>query len=118
MLTGQLWKVAAVGLLLALIGAGAGWFMAAHDRDAALTSLATEQAKNAKLAAAIELQNAAVAALADQKAAAEARGAQAAALAAANGRRFDSALAAAQGAHATTCADAIPVVDAILKEIK
>ena len=113
--------VAAV-LLLALIlvgaGTGGGWWLAARDRDAARVDLAAERVLSASYRDAIAEQNRAVAALADQKAVAEARGQAAQQLAAANGKRFDQALARAQGAKATTCTEAMPVVDGVLEAIR
>ena len=111
---------AALMLALMLVGgtAGAGWWLAAHDRDVARVDLVAEQAKSAEYQVAIREQNRAVQAMTEQKTAAEARGQAAQQLAAANGRRFDQALERVASVKATTCDEAMPVVDAMLKEVR
>nr|WP_207393580.1 hypothetical protein [Duganella aceris] len=120
--TGGLWKVGAIVLagLLVLTGGslGGGWWLAAHDRDKAEVALRVEQGTSAALRAGINTQNTAIIALGKEKLKAEARGLAAQQLAAANGKRFDAALAAAAGKRATTCAEAMPIVDQLLKDIK
>lgn len=58
------WKVGAIAALLVAAGAGAGWALAAHDRDVARADLRTAQDENKGLAGAIHDQNIAVAGLA------------------------------------------------------
>jgi hypothetical protein len=116
------WKLTAILLLLALIITGlfmgAGWYLAARDRDAGKVELAAERTLSAGYRDAIAEQNRAVTALAEQKTAAEARGLAAQQLAAANGKRFDLPLARAAGAKATTCAEAMPTVESVLEVIR
>jgi uncharacterized protein HemX len=111
---------AALLLALALVGgtAGAGWFLAARDRDAARVELAAERQLSAQYRDAIAEQNLAVEALAAAKNAAEARGQAAQQLAAANGKRFDMVLAATRATHALNCADAMPVVDMVRDAVR
>ena len=111
---------AALLLALVLVGTvtGAGWWLAARDRDAARAELVAERALSARYRDAIAEQNRAVQALAGQKTAAEARGLAAQQVAAANGRRFDLVLAQTRATKATTCAEAMPVVDAALAAVR
>lgn len=117
-----IWKVAAVVLavllLVVITGAGTGWWLAATARDQALASLVAEQGISAALRTSIDAQNEAVQSMHRLTVAADARGLAAQALAAANGRRFDGALAKLTGARATTCDDAMPFVDQLLKDVK
>ena len=112
----------AAGLMIALIlvggSTGAGWYLAARDRDAARVELVAEREQSAKYRDAIAEQNRAVTALAEQKIAADARGQAAQQLAAANGKRYDQALARAAGAKATTCTEAMSTVDAVLEAVR
>jgi hypothetical protein len=110
-------RIIAALLLVALAGTGAGWWLAARDRDQVRIDLDTERAISNVLRTDIAKQNTAVDALAKAKAAADARGALAQQLATANGKRFDGALAKIAAARATTCAEAMPAVDALLKGI-
>ena len=111
---------AALLLALVLVGTvtGAGWWLAARDRDAARAELVAERALSAQYRDAIAEQNRAVQALADQKTAAEARGLAAQQIAAANGRRFDLVLAQTRAVRATTCTEAMPVVNAALEAVR
>lgn len=119
--TGGLWKVAAIVLsvLLAATASSLGfeWWLAAHDRDVARTDLKAEQGVSAQLRAGIDTQNLRLVQLGQEKLAAEARGVAAQQLAAANGKRFDGALAKLAGAHAATCAEAMPAVNQLLKDV-
>ncbi|WGG51837.1 hypothetical protein [Rugamonas sp. DEMB1] len=119
---GGIWKVAAIVLLAALPlvggGAGAGWWLAAHDRDQARADLATERTRADALTAGIREQNRAVEAMASAKAAADARGQAAQQLSAENGRRFDGALAQLAGRRATTCDEAMPAVNQLLESVR
>lgn len=112
----------AATLMIALIlvggGTGAGWYLAARDRDAARVELAAERKLSAEYAGAIREQNRAVEALAGQKAEAEKRGQAAQQVAAANGRRFDQVLAATRATHALNCADAMPVVNMVRDAVR
>lgn len=112
----------AAGLMVAMILVGgltgAGWYLAARDRDAAWAELAAERDRSAKLAAAVARQNEAIDALATATATAEARGQAAQQVAAANGRRFDRVLAATRATHALNCADAMPVVDMVRDAVR
>jgi hypothetical protein len=92
--------------------------VAAHDRDVARDDLKTEQGTSAALRAGIITQNTAIIALGNEKLKAEARGLAAQQLAAANGRRFNGALAKLAGARATTCAEAMPAVNQLLKDVR
>jgi hypothetical protein len=120
--TGGLWKVGAIALtgllLIAGVGLGGGWWLAARDRDVARVDLTAEQGTNAALRAGINTQNTAIIALGNEKLKAEARGLAAQQLAAANRRRYDGALAKLADARATTCAEAMPAVNQLLKDIK
>jgi len=117
-----LWKVGAVllaGLLLLTAGGmGFEWWEAAHDRDLARADLATERQKSALLTSAIDTQNSAVDALTKAKADAQARGMAAQAQAAIEGKRYDAAARALASAKATTCDDAMPAVNQLLKDIQ
>jgi hypothetical protein len=120
--TGGLWKVGAIVLAVLLMASSAGlgfeWWLAARDRDAAKTEATFERGRADDFQAAVREQNRALEALGKLTAAAEARGQAAQQLAAANGKRFDAALAAAVGKRATTCAEAMPVVNQLLKDVK
>lgn len=94
--------------------AGGGWFLAARDCDAARAELVAECNANADLRTGIREQNRAVETAARAKLVAEARGKAAQQHADAAGRRFDAALAKVAGARATTCDEAMPIVDLIL----
>ena len=117
-----LWKPIAIGMLLALIALGGvmgwNWYLAARDRDAVQVELDDEREKNAALIVSLTKQNDAVDALAGQKSKAEARGAAAQALAAANGKRYAKASAQVHAVKATTCAEAMPAVNAVLEAIQ
>lgn len=117
-----IWKLAAIALAVVSLALcaylGHGWYMAAHDRDQAQTDLKAEKEISAQYQLAIREQNNAVDALAEQKRLAEQRGKAAMDLAAANGRRFDDVLARTRGATATTCAEAMPVVNDVLGAIR
>jgi hypothetical protein len=117
-----IWKplaaILAIALLLVGAGTGFGWWLAARDRDAARVELVAERQVSAQYQVAIREQNRATEVLAVQKAAADTRGAQAQQVAAANGRRLDAAMAGISTARATTCAEAMPAVNAILEAIK
>lgn len=121
-MVGGIWKIGAIVLavvsLLACAYLGHGWYMAAHDRDQAVTDLKAEREISAQYQTAIREQNRAIDALAAQKASAEQRGAQAQQIAAANGKRFDSALERIRDARATTCDEAMPAVNEILEAIR
>lgn len=121
-LVGGLWKVGAIILAVALMassaGLGFGWWLAAHDRDVARVDLKAEQGVSAALRAGIDTQNTAILDQAKLARAAEKRGEAAQQLAAANGWRFDGALAKMAGARATTCGEAMPAVNQLLKDIK
>ena len=117
-----IWKIAALVLafllLVVITGAGTGWWLAAAARDQALAKLVVEQGASAALRASIGVQNEAVQSMHRATVAADARGRAAQAQAAANGRRFDGALAKLTGARATTCDEAMPFVDQLLKDVK
>lgn len=119
---GGIWKVAAIALAgLLVVGAAAGgtaWWLASSARDKALADLKVEQGVNAGLRAGIVVQNTAILAQAKLAREAEARGAAAQQLAAANGKRFDGALAKLAGSRATTCDEAMPAVDQLLRDMK
>ena len=117
-----IWKIAAVVLavllLVVITGAGTGWWLAAAARDQALASLVVEQGASAALRASIGTQNKAVQSMHDATVAADKRRRAAQELAAANGRRLDAAQAKLTGARATTCDEAMPFVDQLLKDVK
>ena len=121
-MVGGLWKVGAIVLAILLLvtagGLGGGWWLAAHDRDVARADLKAEQGVSAELRASITIQNTAVEAMQLATAQADERGRAAQQLAAANGRRFDGALAKLADARATTCGEAMPAVNQLLKDIK
>lgn len=116
------WKVAAVLLAVLLLvvgtGVGTGWWLAAGARDAALASLKVEQGAGAELRASIGVQNSAVRSMHDATVAAHKRRRAAQESAAVNGRRLDSALARLTGVRATTCDEAMPYVNQLLKDVK
>ena len=122
MVTGGLWKVGAIVLAVLLVvttcGLGFEWWLAAHDRDVARIDLTAEQGVSAELRASISIQNSAVEAMQRATAQADERGRAAQQLAAANGKRFDGALAKLAGAHAATCAEAMPAVNQLLKDVR
>lgn len=119
---GGIWKVAAIALAgLLVVGAAVGstaWWFVSSARDQALADLKAEQLLTAELRAGVNAQNKAIMKLGEDKLAADKRGAAAQQIAAANGRRFDGALAKIAGARATTCDDAMPAVDQLLKDLK
>lgn len=116
-MTALMQRIMAAALLAALAGASSGWWLAARDRDHVHADMVAERAISDALRTDIDKQNMAVDAMAKAKAAADARGALAQQLAAANGKRFDGALAQIAAARATTCADAMPAVNLLLKGI-
>ncbi|OFA08840.1 hypothetical protein [Duganella phyllosphaerae] len=117
-----IWKVATVVLTILLLvvttGAGTGWWLAAAARDKALARLVAEQGVNATLRTSLGVQNEAVQSMHRATVESDARGRAAQALAAAKGRRYDAAQAKLAGAHATTCDEAMPFVDQLLKDVK
>lgn len=117
-----IWKAAAVVLavllLVAITGAGTGWWLAAAARDQALASLKAEQGASAELRASIGIQNEAVQSMHRLTVAADERGRAARVLAAANGRRYDAAQVKLAGARATTCDDAMPFVNKLLEDVR
>lgn len=119
---GGIWKVAAIALagLLVVGGAAGGMalWLASSERDTAVAELKAEQRVNAALRAGVDLQNTRIVELGKEKLAAEARGAAARQIAAANGRRFDGALEKLASARATTCDEAMPAVNQLLKDLK
>ena len=119
---GAIWKVAAVTLavllLVVITGAGTGWWLAAAARDQVLASLVAEQGISAELRASIGVQNSTVRSMHDATVAADKRRRAAQELAAANSRRLDAAQAKLTGARATTCDEAMPFVDQLLKDVK
>lgn len=121
-MVGGIWKIGAIALaavsLTLCAYLGHGWYMAAHDRDKAIVERDEQKALADQYQTAIREQNNAVDALAEQKRLAEQRGKAAMDLAAANGRRFDDVLARTRDAKATTCDEAMPVVNDILGAIK
>jgi uncharacterized protein YlxW (UPF0749 family) len=117
-----IWKLAAILLLVVLVATVAGmgyhWHMAARDRDSAQVALLASQQAVIDLKEAIRRQNEAIDGLAKDKAAAEDRGRAAQQLAAANGKRFDQVLARTRTVKATTCTEAMPVVNDVLESIR
>jgi hypothetical protein len=119
---GGLWKIGTIVLAMLLLIGGAGGgtalWLASAARDQALADLKAEQGVSAELRAGVKAQNTAILAQANLAREAEARGLAAQQLAAANGRRFDGALKQLAGARATTCAEAMPAVNQLLKDIR
>jgi len=119
---GVVWKVGAIALAgLLVVGAAAGGtalWLASSARDDALARLEDSRTLMAELRAGVTAQNKAIMKLSEDKLAAEKRGAAAQQLAAANGRRFDGALSKLAGARATTCDEAMPAVNQLLKDLK
>lgn len=120
--SGGLWKIVSVVLLIALLAVGGstgfGWWLAARDRDQAIVDLKTEKDVTAELRVGIREQNRAAEALGKAKEAADARRALAEQVAAANGKRLDVALGQLAGARATTCSDAMPFVNKMLDGVR
>lgn len=121
-LVGGIWKLAAIGLAVCLAASsaylGANWWLAERDLKSSKVELTAERDLSSKYRDAIGEQNRAVDALAAQKAGADERGRAAQQLAAANGRRLDLALAKSADARATTCTEAMPVVNATLEAVR
>lgn len=119
---GGIWKVAAIALAGLLVvgaaGGGTALWLASSARDKVVVELKAEQRITAALRAGVDLQNTRIVELGKEKLAAEARGAAAQQIAAANGKRFDGALAKLAGARATTCDEAMPAVNQLLKDLK
>lgn len=119
---GGIWKLAAIALagllLVGAAGGGTALWLASSARDKAEAGLTAERLVTAALRDGVDLQNTRIVALGKEKLAAEQRGAAAQQIAAANGRRFDGALAKLAGARATTCDEAMPAVDQLLKDLK
>lgn len=117
-----IWKAAAIVLAGALLvvasTAGAGWWLAAGDRDAARAALVKEQGVSTALRASISEQNRAIDGMAKATLAAQERGAVAQAAAAAKGKKYDAALAKVVGVHATTCDEAMPAVRQLLEGVR
>ena len=121
-LVGGIWKVAAIGLAVCMATSsaylGANWWLAERDLKSARVDLKAEQLLSAGYAASIREQNRAVEAMGLAKTAADERGKAAQQVAAANGKRLDLALAQSAGQRATTCAEAMPVVNAALEAVR
>lgn len=119
---GGIWKVAAIALAgLLVVGGAAGgtaWWFVSSARDDALAKLETSRLLVAELRAGVDAQNTAIMKLGEDKLAAEKRGAAAQQLAAVNGCRFDGALEKLASARATTCDEAMPAVNQLLKDLK
>lgn len=119
---GGIWKIAAIALAGLLVvgaaGGGTALWLASSARDKAVVELKAEQRVTAALRAGVDLQNTRIVELGNEKLAAEARGAAARQIAAANAKRFDGALDKLAGARATTCDEAMPAVDQLLKDLK
>lgn len=117
-----IWKVVAIALavllLLVIASAGTAWWLAAASRDPALASLKAEQGVGAELRASIGIQNSMVRSMHDATVAADKRRRAALELAAVNGRRLDAAQAKLTGARATTCDEAMPYVNQLLRDNK
>lgn len=121
-MVGGIWKIGAIVLAVVSLALcaylGHGWHMAADDRDDAIVERDAQKALADEYQTAIREQNRAVDALAEQKRGAEQRGRMALDLAVANGRRYDDAVARNRSATATTCDEAMPVVNDILEAIR
>jgi predicted O-methyltransferase YrrM len=119
---GGIWKVAAIALAgLLVVGGAAGGtalWMTNSARDKALADLDASRLLVVELRAGVVAQNKAILAQANLAREAEARGKAAQQLAAASAKRFDGALAKLEGARATTCDEAMPAVNQLLKDIK
>ena len=117
-LTGLAWKVATGLLLAALVSATGCWWLAAHDRDKTRTELAEQKTANDQLLDSIREQNRAVDALGAAKQAADSRRALAQQLVVASGKKLAVAGAALAAARATTCTEAMPAVNQLLKDLQ
>ena len=115
-------KVAAIFLAGALLvvasSTGAGWWLAAGDRDSARAALALEQGVSAQLRISIAEQNRAIDGMAKATLAAQKRGAAAQAAAAAKGKKYDATLAQIAGARADTCDEAMSAVRLLLEGVR
>ena len=117
-----IWKAVAIVLAAALLlvasSTGAGWWLAAGDRAAARAALVQEQGVSAALRASITEQNAAIDGMAKATLAAQERGAAAQAAAVTKGKKYDSALEHIAGTRANTCDETMPVVRAMLENVR
>lgn len=122
MITGELWKVAAIALLITLVGAvlGLGGKLWLTDRDLnkAKEELAVANTNVANLRVAIGTQNAAVDALKSDKDKADARADAAWRVAVGVGAKADKIMKNIEGIKATTCQEAMPVVNQVLDGLK
>ncbi|NRR28901.1 hypothetical protein HSX11_01765 [Oxalobacteraceae bacterium] len=119
---GQAWKVATWALVAVLLTVGAAggtalWLTAA-ERDKAVVDLRAEKAVSEDLRTGIREQNHAVEAMGKAKLAAEARGLAAQKAAAVDRQRYETASAHLAGAAASTCAEAMPYVNQLLRDIR
>lgn len=119
---GGIWKVAAIALagmlVVGAVGGGTALWLASSARDKAEADLAAERHVTAALHAGVDLQNTRIVELGKEKLEAESRGTAARQAAAANAKRFDDALAKLEGARATTCDEAMPAVNQLLRDLK
>ena len=117
-----IWRAVAIVLAAVLLvvasAAGAGWWLAAGDRDQALVDLKAEQSVTAALRASIAEQNLAVDGMARATLAAQQRGEAAQAAAATAGKKYDKAQAQLSGVRATNCDEAIPSVRLLLENVR
>ena len=110
---GGIWKVAAIALagllVVASVGLGGNWWLAARDRDKAEAALTKEQGVSATLRASITIQNSAVDAMALSVKAADDRRDVAERYAVTAIKATGAREAAARASVATTC-------DGVLRE--
>lgn len=113
---GCIWKAAYIVLAASAAGGGgsftgAGWWLAAGDRDTARAALVGEQGVGAEPRASISEQNRAIDGMTKASLAAQAA-------VAAKGMKYDGALVQIAGAHATTCDEAMRIVMLLLEGVR
>jgi hypothetical protein len=122
MITGELWKAVAIALLIALVGTvlGLGGKLWLTDRDLnkAKEELAVANTNVVNLRTSISIQNAAVDTLKADKDKADARADAAWRVAAGKSVQMDKILKNIQDIKATTCQEAMPVVNQVLEGLK
>lgn len=117
-LKAYLWQALCVALGAALLYSGWQWYGAHRDLGLCRQQLAQEQLTSERLRGEITVQNAKVEALGKEQVERDKRLTLALQLASSKSKTADAALKRAEGAKAQTCAEAMPVVNDILKGLQ